>query len=519
MTRRVACTALARIARGVLGDWHMRGIRVVAIAVLATGFATVAAAATVTLNEEGIGVSIKGMGDFNLGYPVLFPGERQPVQKKISAGSADLAYPEDIGVHVEVAEAGKVNLKFTNAGSVKSFRLSTRIGPQFGDEGGTWSIGNGGPQRFPAAKPAKPHLFQGNAGDFTLIDGVGHTFSVSGFPDYAYQELSDLREWGWKMFAWKISVPYNPDWVVHSFVISETPQSASAAVRPKAKFLVDRFGQTTLKQFPGKVKDEGELKADVAGEAAYWATYTPPAVDRWGGLPGSKEKLGLQATGFFRVEKKGDRWLLVNPDGDVTFHLGICVFNYNPGDETTYIEGRREIYEWLPPLDGEFAAAFHPDKWWHDKAFSFYAANVIRKYGRQTSKDEQLGRLIDRVRAVGFNAAGAFSGTSPAFVDKHFPRMQTITFTPELPGIRGVPDPFDEEGKQKTEQSWAKILPKSADDPLIIGYFFGNEQAFEDIPRACHNCPVSTPPSANWSKCCDRSIRRLRPSMLRGTCR
>ena len=478
MTRRAARTALVRL--GVL-----------AMAILIMGFATAAtAAADVTLNDEGIGVSIKGMGSFNLGYPVLSPGDRKPVQRKISGKSADLGYAENIGVRVEVAEGGKVNLRFTNAGSVKSFHLSTQIGPRFGDEGGTWSIGKGGPQRFPAAKPATPHLFQGNAGGFTLVDGIGHTFSVTGFPDYAYQEFSDLREWGWKMFAWKVSVPYNPGWVVYSFVISETPHSASAAaLTPKAKFLVDRFGQTTLKDFPDKVKDETELRADATAEAAYWATYEPPAVDKWGGLPGSKEKLGLRATGFFRVEKKGDRWLLVTPDGNVTFHLGICVFNYNPGDETTYIEGRREIYEWLPSPDGEFAAAYHPDKWWHDKAFSFYTANVIRKYGRDTSKDEQLGRLIDRVRAVGFNAAGAFSGTSPAFVDKHFPRMQTITFTPELPGIRGVPDPFDEEGKQKTEQSWAKILPKSADDPLIIGYFFGNEQAFEDIPRGVPQLP------------------------------
>ncbi len=460
--------------------------------VAATAFflsSVAASAADVSLNDNGIAVTVKGMGGFNLGFPVLQPGDMKPLQKKVSGKQADVTYAKDIKVHLEVADGGKVNMKFSNASSVKNFKLGIMFGAQFG-EGGTWTIGKGQPQSFPAEKPAKPHLYQGNAPDFTLIDAAGHVLSISGFPDYAYQELTDLREWGNKAYAWKVSIPYNPGWEVHSIVISEKAHGAAAAAAPTTvKVQVDRFGQTTRKDFPGKVKDEADLKADVANEAAYWATYKPLAVDKWGGLPGSKEKLGLNATGFFHVEKKNDRWLLVNPDGNVTFHLGICVFGYNPGDEATYIKDRRDIYEWLPPLDGEFADAWHPDKWWHDQVFSFYAANVIRKYGKETTKDQQIGRLIDRVRAVGFNAIGAFSGSCQAFVDKHIPRMSGVGFNPELPGIRGVADPFDEEVRRKTEENWSKSLPKQADDPLIIGFFFANEQGFEDIPRAVPQLP------------------------------
>jgi hypothetical protein len=192
----------------------------------------------------------------------------------------------------------------------------------------------------------------------------------------------------------------------------------------------------------------------------------------------------LKSTGFFRVEKKNGRWLMINPDGNVTFHLGICVFGYNPGDEATYIKDRRDIYEWLPPIDGDFANAYHPEEWWRPSVFSFYAANVIRKYGKETTKDQQIGRLIDRVRAVGFNGVGAFSGNSPSFEEKHIPRMAHVGFGPALPGVHGVADPFDENAKRKTDENWAKSLPKNADNPLIIGYFFANEQGFEDIPRA-----------------------------------
>jgi hypothetical protein len=62
--------------------------------------------------------------------------------------------------------------------------------------------------------------------------------------------------------------------------------------------------------------------------------------------------------------------------------------------------------------------------------------------------------------------------------------MDMIGFGPELPGIRGVADPFDAESRRKTDEIWAERLPKSADDPLIVGFFFANEQGFEDIPRA-----------------------------------
>lgn len=440
----------------------------------------------VRLDDKGIAATVPGMGGFNLGYPVLQPGDLKPVEKRVAGRTAELTYPNGMGVRVELAGEGKVNLSFRNASGLKSFRLSTLVGPEYID-GGLWAIGKGDPQPFPKDKPAKPHLYQGNAGGFTLTDVAGNTFSVCGFPDFAYQQLTDNREWNWKVFNWMVSIPYNPDWKVHSLTLGDKPhgeaRTATPAAAPAAKILVDRFGQTTRKDFPGKVRDEAELKADVAGEAAYWASFQPAATDRWGGMPGSKETLGLEATGFFRVEKKDGRWLLVNPDGNLTFHLGICVFGYNPGDEATYVKERRALYEWLPPVEGDFASAWHPEKWWRNDVFSFYAANVLRKYGFASTKDEQLERLVDRVRAVGFNHVGAFSGNSPSFAAKHIPRMASVGFNPELPGIRGVADPFDGEARRKTEEGWAKSLPPNADDPLIIGYFFANEQGFEDIPR------------------------------------
>jgi hypothetical protein len=313
-------------------------------------------AAEVSLNDDGIAIAIPGMGGFNLGYPVLQPGDLKPVRKHVAGKQAELTYAGDAIVRVGLAEGGTVEFRFSNAKNVKSFNLQTLIGAHFGD-GGSWMIGKGQASAFPADKPAKPHLYQGNASGFTLTDASNHAFSVTGFPEFAYQELTDNREWGWKIFSWKLHYPYNPQWSVHSLVISDKPHGAVVIPAGAPKFQVDRFGQTTRKEFPGKVANESDLAADVAGEAAYWASYDVPATDRFGGQPGSAEKLGLKGTGFFRVEKKDGRWLLINPDGNLTFHLGICVFGYAPGDEMTYVNERRGIYEWLPPVDGEFADA------------------------------------------------------------------------------------------------------------------------------------------------------------------
>jgi hypothetical protein len=211
------------------------------------------------------------------------------------------------------------------------------------------------------------------------------------------------------------------------------------------------------------------------------------ATDAYGGMPGSGAALHLAKTGFFHVEKQGERWLLVDPDGQACFHLGLCEFGYC--DDFTYVAERESAFAWLPPRDGGFANAWHSEKWWSDKAFSFYLANVGRKYGTPIDRDAQLARLIDRARRIGFNAAGAFSGDAPPLADKRLPRAEMVSMSPGLPGINGVPDPYDTDTLARFEQDCATRIKERAADPLIVGYFFANEQAFEDIPRGVPQLP------------------------------
>lgn len=434
-------------------------------------------AADLSLAENGIRADVGGMGTWTVPYPLLQPGDRKPLSVAVAKGEAVVSYPEGRAV-VRLAAGGRVELRFQDLpAEVKAFRLTVNAGPDYAD-GGRWQMVGGPGGDFPAQQPEQPFLFQGQAEGIAITDPVGRSVRIAGLPSYAYNQLQDNREWGWKMFTWWANYPLNPGWTVHAFAITSS-QPDTIAIQ------VDRFGQTTRKDFPGKVRDEAELIADRDAEAAYYASFEPQATDAYGGLPGTKERFGLEATGFFRVEQLDDgRWLLVTPEGNACFHLGICSFEFDPGEDATWVVGREDIYEWLPPKEGAFAQAWHHESWWSDKAVSFFAANCVRKYGPDFDKAEHLATMIDRVTAMGFNAIGAFAQPSDEIKQaKHVPYVRHIGFGPDLPGIRGVPDPFDPETLRKMDESWAKRLAPHADDPLIVGYFFANEQGMEDIPR------------------------------------
>jgi hypothetical protein len=438
-------------------------------------------AADLKFGDGGVDIAVKGMGDFTLSYPMLQPGDKKPLEKHVAGNHADLKYAGDAGLAMDIVEGGKVEMRFKHVGDLQKFQMSMFVGSQYGD-GGTWTIGNGEAKSFPKDKPEKPFLYQGNAGSFTVTDAAGHAIAISGLPDYTFSQLQDNREWGWKIFQWQVWVPYNPGLAVHSVMING---GAAGAGTEKIRAQVDRLGQNSRKDYPGKMKDETDLKTDAANEAAYYSSLNPIATDKFGGLPGTREKLSLRATGFFHTEKKGGRWLLVDPDGNACFHLGVCSFGWSPGEDSTYVREREDIFEWLPPVEGEFSKAWHPDGWWHNQAFSFYVANLIRKYGPEyvADPDRHMSAMVDRVRSFGFNAAGAFSRNSKCFAEKNFPRMAFCGIGPELPGIRGVSDPFDADTLSRMDKEFGTSVAENAKDPLIIGYFFANEQAFEDIPR------------------------------------
>lgn len=453
--------------------------------------ACAAGAATISTNDQGVSIDCGALGTFILQYPSLIGpsgNEDHKIISKEPAGTKVIVeYEGGAIVRIEAGQDGQIAYHFEQMPSdVRKWSIVTMVDFSFA-QGGKWKIGDSPETAFPVDKPARPHLYQGSATSLRLNDAQGESVTFH-IPDYSYEELNDNRAWNWAIFAWVIHTPYNPDVKTYN---------VSAAVETVAKpgALVDAFGQIKALDWPGKVKSQDDLKADIKTEQDYYTGLAPePPRDKYGGTPGSKGKLGLMATGFFHVEMKDGKWLLVDPDGDAFFQLGICGFA--PGDDFTWVGGRRSTYEWLPPSIGEFQTAYREGM--GDNVFSFYLANVIRKYGNPFDMVTFQARMIDRVRKWGFNSIGAFSPISHAVQTANFPYVAHLPLDEwtgnirQIPGIEGTWDPFDEANRRQIDTNFAGVVAKSQDDALLIGYFLANEPIYEDIAKIVPSLKGST---------------------------
>jgi hypothetical protein len=450
---------------------------------LLTLLAASAYGAAISTANDGIHINGGSFGQFTLTYPVLIGAkEFKPIEVTAKHPHATLKYDGGAQIDLQIAENGEVALKFLNLPpAIQKYRMDMLIDFTF-SQGGTWRVDSKS-EAFPALKPAKPQIFQGNGKTFELVSMENRTLTIT-VPDYSFVQVQDNREWNWKTFHFSaiVALGGNRDSAKLRIVLGAGEGGVKSVV------LVDEFGQDKAGDWPEKVKSLDELKADIESEKAYYASFKGPARDAFGGVPGSGEKLGLKKTGFFHVEKKGARWHLVDPDGNDFFHLGICSFG--TGEDFTYIKGREKIYAWLPPYDGEFHDAYHPNSSWSRDAFSYYLANQIRKFG-DASSEKIAARMIERVRAFGFNSGGAFSGIPKAPREAaQFPYVGSLPINPwnefaihSLPGVRETFDPFDEKVVQNLDKAFAKYVAPSADDPLLIGFFLTNEPAHEDLPH------------------------------------
>ncbi len=435
------------------------------------------------LADNGVAIDAGGLGHFTLAYPTLRgDGEKvsKCIEKSIAGNKATLKYEGNGQVDLALGDDGTVGLTMVSLpAGIKHFRMEMLVDFNF-SQGGTWQVTGGDEKPFPAEKQAKPHLYQGNVEQITIKDFQGRSITLR-VPQYSYQQLTDNREWGWKTFYWFFASPINPDVKTYTVKIS----AGDSASGPKV--LVDKFGQSATVDYPDKVKSVEEIKADIAAEKQWLDSLTPPHRDEFGGLPGSGEKLGLRKTGFFHVEQKDKKWVLVDPAGNAFFHMGLCGFC--PSDDYTYFKGRESIYEWIPSMDGEYKSAYHTNSYWRPNVLSFHLANRIRKSGKPYEPGEYTTEMIQRVRKWGFNSAGAFgSGDSAARKQAQFPHVSSLPFStwegiPEIPGATGSWDPFDEKNRKQVDKLLSEKIAPAADDPLLIGYFLANEPLYEDLPK------------------------------------
>lgn len=445
-----------------------------------------------SLSDKGVVVNAGAIGSLTLEAPSLgFKGDKtlKPSFALDGDKGGVATYPDGTVIRVSVSDADKTaTYSFdTLPEGATAIRIDTKI-PISLNQGGRFALGTKTGE-FPTAL-AGQFLAHGDAATLDVIHALGD--GVRFTAPAGYQQLQDNRMWNWNTFFWIYRydlLRYSGKKSFQIKVSSIAPEAAADGTAPARKFLVDRYGQSARKDWPGKVKSDDDLKADIEKQKASLGSYEGPALDSFGGLAGEGAKLGLKASGFFyAAELPGDRHVLVTPEGNPFFQLGVCGI-VNTDDFTT-VKGREKIYEWLPASgDEQFRTA------WRDKRpdwgiFSFQIANWIRKYGKPYDFEEWTGQTVERLRAWGFNSAGAFGPYTETMRRLNFPtvaflpsgKKEGVAYLPERLGAAEVMDPFAPGFEESLDKAFAPLAAR-ASDPLLIGYFLGNEQHFEYIPR------------------------------------
>ena len=285
-------------------------------------------------------------------------------------------------------------------------------------------------------------------------------------------------------------------------------------VLPAKTFLpfVDRYGQFAHDDWSGKIHGDAELAASRATEEAWLKTHGCPIpdADRYGGWAGGPQ---LKATGFFRTEKVGGKWWLVDPEGRLFFSHGVDCVGVGA---STGVRFRESYFAWLPkkddPLFGKFwgkvgwaaAHGFYKDPAHLPyETFDFAKANAMRKYGVDWQRI-CAGRAHDRIRAWGLNTIANWSD-SGVYCLRRTP--YTAMFNTRGPAIEGstgwwgkLRDPFAPEFIANAKRSAAEEAKRSGEDPWCVGWFVDNELSWgsdnREIGRAVLRSPAKQPAKA-----------------------
>ena len=231
--------------------------------------------------------------------------------------------------------------------------------------------------------------------------------------------------------------------------------------------LLDQFGQSTLVDWPGKTRSAGELTRRIVAQCDNAAKQSwPEDFSRWGGW--KAKKLG-EGTGWFRTQKDGGRWWLVDPDGFAFWSAGLdCV----RVDTDARVDGIESALKWMPEAP-QYADALSARG--TGKAVNFLAANLIRALGRDGWRDQWAQIALAEMKRLRFNTVGNWSDFDRA-AHAAFPYVRPMSFRGARSGMvyRDFPDVFHP-GFERDSEDYAAQLKSTVNDPALLGYFLMNE--------------------------------------------
>ena len=285
---------------------------------------------------------------------------------------------------------------------------------------------------------------------------------------------------------------------------------------------IDRLGQYAHSDWPGKTKSLRDLRD--AGDAEQRDLAAHPPSKNVNGFGGWADGPRLEATGFFRVEKRNNVWWLVDPEGRLFWSHGVdCVHEH----AATPITDREHWYVELPAPETPLARFFGRGSWaphgyYHDhlpyRTFDFFRANLVHKYGRDWKK--QFSRCTTtRLRSWGLNTIGNWSSLELCR-ERQVPYVRGVHVDAvKLEGSEGYwgkfPDVFDTRFRQAAGSCFRSLHKEIGDDPWCIGFFVDNELTWGkviDLPLAVLRSPpgqAAKKAFVSWLKKKHTSIDRL----------
>jgi len=265
---------------------------------------------------------------------------------------------------------------------------------------------------------------------------------------------------------------------------------------------VDRYGQYIHGEWPGKLHREEQLQERAEVEEKQldqWKIWDQR--DEYGGWSSGPR---LEATGWFRTEELDGRWWLVTPKGTLFFSLGVdCVGTW----EKTFVEGRKDWFEWLPEKDNRFGEFYGHSEGAHSMAdpiegkgetYSFYCANLMRKYGDDWAANWREN-AYRRLKGWGFNTVANWSQGD---VLEHSPMPYVVSCGISgsfrmVEGAKGywgkMKDVFDPGFPKAVVQSLSHVGTFHAGNPLCLGYFVDNELSWEAVRKGVLESPPDQP--------------------------
>lgn len=240
--------------------------------------------------------------------------------------------------------------------------------------------------------------------------------------------------------------------VKNARVVSEPPAEFTFPDEP----LVDELHQWRSRDWPGKARTLDEVRIVLEQELSAPLPLSSDYCSRFGGFLARR----FSSTGFFRVEKKGETWWLVDPEGYAFWSAGMdCV----RATVTVPSQGIERVFAERPPISDNDQAAFD--------ALSYNLRRALGEDWYPRWKELTRRRLI----RLGFNTVGNWS--DPQFARAcGIPRVHTMQGFPRSTRalFRDFPDVWHAEFTGAAER-FAEQLNVIADDPLVLGYFMDNE--------------------------------------------